>query len=68
MGMAEGRFGRDHIAGELGELVLGRVEGRRSPDEITVFKSLGMAVEDVMTADLVYRRAIESGVGSMQAL
>jgi alanine dehydrogenase len=68
MGISEGRFGPDHIAGELGEVVLGRVEGRRSRDEITIFKSLGMAVEDVMTADLVYRRAAEQGVGSLQVL
>ena len=68
MGMAERRFGPDHIAGELGELVLGRVNGRRSDDEITIFKSLGMAVEDVAAADLVYRRAIEQGVGSQQVL
>ena len=68
MGIAEGRFGPDHIAGELGELVLGRADGRRSDEEITIFKSLGMAVEDVVTADLVYRRAAEQGVGSLQLL
>ena len=56
IGMREQRFEDDHIAGELGELVLGRVEGRTSPDEITIFKSLGMAVEDVVTADLVFRQ------------
>jgi alanine dehydrogenase len=68
MGIAEGRFGTDHIAGELGELVLGRCVGRQSAEEITIFKSLGMAVEDVATADLVYRRALERGVGSQQVL
>jgi alanine dehydrogenase len=68
MGMAERRFGVEHLAGELGELVLGRVRGRRSGDEITIFKSLGMAVEDVAAADLVFRRAIEAGVGSRQVL
>jgi len=68
MGLAEERFTPDHIAGEVGELVLGRVPGRRSDDEVTVFKSLGMAVEDVATADLVYRRAVEQGVGSQQVL
>ena len=68
LGMSEQRFDANHIAGELGELVLGRVEGRRSTDEITIFKSLGMAVEDVATADLVYRRALENGVGSQQSL
>lgn len=68
MGMAEGRFGTDHVVGELGELVLGRVSGRRSTTEVTIFKSLGMAVEDVVAADLVYRRAVERGVGSRQVL
>jgi len=68
MGMAEGRFGPEHIAGELGALVLGRAAGRQSRDQITIFKSLGMAVEDVAAADLVYRRAVEQGVGSRQVL
>lgn len=68
LGISEGRFGPDRIAGELGELVLGRVAGRQSADQITIFKSLGMAVEDVATADLVYRRAVEGGVGSRQVL
>jgi ornithine cyclodeaminase len=68
MGIAEKRFGPDHLAGEIGELVLGRVRGRHSRDEITIFKSLGMAVEDVATADLAYRRAVEQGVGSQQVL
>jgi alanine dehydrogenase len=63
MGIREGRFDEGHIAGELGEVVLGRVEGRTAADQITVFKSLGMAVEDVVAADLVFRRAAESGAG-----
>ena len=63
-GIREGRFTAAHVAGELGEIVLGRVPGRRSPDEVTIFKSLGMAVEDVVAADLVYRRAIETGAGT----
>lgn len=64
MGMSEGRFAAEHVRGELGELVLGRVTGRSSDDQITVFKSLGMAVEDVVAADLVYRRAVETGAGT----
>ena len=64
MGIAEGRFTATHLAGELGELILGRVEGRTSDDQITIFKSLGMAVEDVVAADLVLRRAIETGTGT----
>lgn len=64
MGIKEGRFGEDHVAGELGDVVLGRVQGRIAADAITVFKSLGMAVEDVVTADLVFRRAVETGAGA----
>jgi ornithine cyclodeaminase/alanine dehydrogenase-like protein (mu-crystallin family) len=64
MNIAAGLFDASHVRGELGELILGRVEGRTSPGEITIFKSLGMAVEDVVAADLVYRRASETGAGT----
>ena len=64
MNIADGLFDKLHIRGEIGELVLGRIEGRKTPGDITVFKSLGMAVEDVVAADLVLRRAIESGAGT----
>jgi len=64
MNIAAGLFDASHIRGEIGELVLGRVEGRKSPQDITVFKSLGMAVEDVVAADLVLRRAVETGAGT----
>jgi ornithine cyclodeaminase len=61
--MKEGAIGESHIAGELGELVLGRVKGRQAPPDVTLFKSLGMAVEDVVTAALVAERAKERGIG-----
>ena len=64
MGMASGLFTATHICGELGEVVLGRAEGRRDDGDVTVFKSLGMAVEDVVAADLVLRRAVETGAGT----
>jgi ornithine cyclodeaminase/alanine dehydrogenase-like protein (mu-crystallin family) len=48
------------VIGELGEVLTGAARGRQSPDEITVFKSVGIAVEDVVTADLVYRRALQA--------
>jgi ornithine cyclodeaminase len=64
MGISEGRFTDSHIVGELGEIVLGRISGRTADADITVFKSLGMAVEDVVAADLVLRRAIETGSGA----
>jgi ornithine cyclodeaminase/alanine dehydrogenase-like protein (mu-crystallin family) len=64
MGIKERRFGERHIAGEIGDVVLGRVEGRSSDDQVTVFKSLGMAVEDVVSADVVFRKAVETGAGT----
>jgi alanine dehydrogenase len=62
LGMHEGRFGADHIVAEIGELVAGAT-ARCSDTEVTIFKSLGLAVEDVTAADLAYRRAVERGVG-----
>jgi alanine dehydrogenase len=63
MGIQEGRFGANHIVAELGEVVAGAA-GRRDDTEVTIFKSLGMAVEDVTAADLAYKRALESGLGT----
>lgn len=54
----EGAVGEDHIAGELGDLLLGRVAGRRSAEEITLFESLGLAVEDLAVARHVWRKAL----------
>ena len=62
-GIREGRFAESHVAAELGEVVQNPKLGRTSADEITIFKSLGMAVEDVAAANLAYRRAQESGKG-----
>ena len=63
MGIEEGLFTASHIVGELGELLDGRMEGRRSPRDVTIFKSLGLAVEDVVAADLAYRRAVAQETG-----
>jgi ornithine cyclodeaminase/alanine dehydrogenase-like protein (mu-crystallin family) len=67
LGMKEERFGAEHIVAELGELVNG-TEGRRTNAEVTIFKSLGLAVEDVTAADLAYRRAVERGIGQVLIL
>lgn len=56
-----GEVGEDHIAGELGEILVGRVPGRQSAGEITLFKSLGLAVEDLAAARAVWRRALTPG-------
>jgi ornithine cyclodeaminase/alanine dehydrogenase-like protein (mu-crystallin family) len=61
--IAEGAFDESHIAGELGEVASGAVTGRRSGGETTIFKSLGMAVEDVAAAQLAYTKAAERGLG-----
>jgi ornithine cyclodeaminase len=59
----EGAIDASHIAGELGDVFGGRTPGRRNADEITIFKSLGMAVEDVAAARLAFERASERGLG-----
>jgi ornithine cyclodeaminase/alanine dehydrogenase-like protein (mu-crystallin family) len=64
LGMRDGLFGEDHIAGEIGDVVLGHATGRETDDQVTIFKSLGMAVEDVAAADLACRRATERGIGA----
>jgi ornithine cyclodeaminase len=64
LGVREGRFTESHIVGEVGQVVLGRAPARTGASDVTIFKSLGMAVEDVVAADLVLRRAIEQGGGA----
>jgi ornithine cyclodeaminase/alanine dehydrogenase-like protein (mu-crystallin family) len=60
----EAGVGPDHIRAEIGELLIGSHRGRTSPDEITLFKSLGIAVEDLAAAELCVRRARERGIGT----
>lgn len=64
----EGVIGPDHVAGELAEVVTAAVPGRTTPQEITIFKSVGLALQDAVTAALVYRRAVEHGSGQEVAL
>ncbi len=59
----EGAITADHIAGELGEVIVGQVPGRTQPDEITLFKSEGLAIQDVSVATRVYQIAQERGIG-----
>lgn len=63
MPIAEGAIDAAHIAGELGEVLGGGVPGRLTPAEITIFKSLGMAVEDIAAAHLAYEKAAGRGLG-----
>jgi ornithine cyclodeaminase len=61
---SEGAIGPDHIRAELGELLTGSKRGRTSPDEITLFKSLGLAVEDLAAAAYLYKKAKELNAGT----
>jgi ornithine cyclodeaminase/alanine dehydrogenase len=58
-----GAITRRHIRAELGQVVTGARPGRTSPEEITLFKSVGFAPEDAATARLAYDRAVAAGVG-----
>src|SRR5689334_1154253 len=64
----EGAIGPETIRAELGELLVGAGEGRRSPEEITVFKSLGLAVEDLAAAEYVLARAEAEDAGTVVSL
>ncbi len=64
MARAEAAVDDAHIVGELGELLLGRIAGRRSAEEVTLFKSLGLAVEDVAAAVHVHAKAVAAGAGT----
>lgn len=55
---AAGLIGDDHIAGEIGEVLAGKVEGRRSADEITIYKSLGHVVQDLASAWALYSQEV----------
>jgi len=60
--IAAGRLKWQDIV-ELGDIVTGKIAGRRGPADITLFKSLGIALEDIAFAELIWRRATERGVG-----
>jgi ornithine cyclodeaminase/alanine dehydrogenase-like protein (mu-crystallin family) len=63
MARDEGLIDDDHILAEVGEVALGRVEGRTGRDDITLYKSLGLVVQDLASAYHVYRKAEEQDVG-----
>ncbi|HEX3145716.1 MAG TPA: ornithine cyclodeaminase family protein [Pyrinomonadaceae bacterium] len=65
---AEGAIGPENILAELGEVLIGKHPGRRSADEITIFKSLGLAMEDLAAADYCYRKATEQRRGTMVSI
>lgn len=62
--ISEGAVTKDHIYAELGDIILGRRLGRISDSEITLFKSVGLAIQDAATASRAFRLAVEKNVGS----
>lgn len=60
----EGAIGPEHIRGELGDVLTGGQPGRTSPAEITLFKSLGLGIEDLAAAEYVYKKAQEQNSGT----
>ena len=63
LALSEGAIWDGHIRAELGEVLAGSHPGRASREEITLFKSLGLAVEDLAAAVFLHRRATETGAG-----
>ncbi|GGG68276.1 2,3-diaminopropionate biosynthesis protein SbnB [Paenibacillus radicis (ex Gao et al. 2016)] len=61
----EGKFSREQLHAELGEILIGRKPGRESDDEIIVLNPMGMAVEDIASAAELYRRALSAGKGTV---
>ncbi|HVX41305.1 MAG TPA: ornithine cyclodeaminase family protein [Gemmatimonadaceae bacterium] len=61
--LQDGEIGPEHVVAEIGEVLIGRGVGRRSDDEITLFKSLGLAIEDLAAASYVLEQARARGIG-----
>jgi len=64
MPLQEGRITAEHILAELGDLIANRVAGRQTGDEITLFKSVGLAVQDLFAAARAVENARRSGIGT----
>lgn len=62
--MSEGKFKKEDIAGELGDLISGKVPGRAAPTDITIMKTVGFATLDIVIAYNIYKKAIAEGVGT----
>jgi alanine dehydrogenase len=63
LAIKEGAITQDHIYGEIGEILAGKKAGRTSPGEITLYKSVGIAIQDVAAAQMVFKKARQKKVG-----
>jgi ornithine cyclodeaminase/alanine dehydrogenase-like protein (mu-crystallin family) len=59
-----GDWGWDKVAGDLGDVIVGKVKGRTSREEITLFKSVGLAIQDMSAARTVFDEAVKRGIGT----
>ena len=64
LAIKEGAIAERHASVEIGEVLAGNKPGRTTPEEITLYKSVGIAVQDVAAAQLVYQKALEKKVGT----
>jgi ornithine cyclodeaminase len=64
MAVRDGAITEDAIRAEIGDILIGRARGRIAEDEITLFKSLGIAIEDLASAQFLYDKARATGAGS----
>jgi ornithine cyclodeaminase/alanine dehydrogenase-like protein (mu-crystallin family) len=64
LAIKEGAITESHASVEIGEVLAGKKPGRTTPQEITLYKSVGIAIQDVATAQLVYRKALEKKGGT----
>jgi ornithine cyclodeaminase/alanine dehydrogenase-like protein (mu-crystallin family) len=62
--LREGAISENHIRAEIGEILIGQAKGRTSESEITLFKSLGLAVEDLASAQFLFEKASREGGGT----
>jgi len=62
--LSSGQFLESDIAGTLPDLIAGKISGRTSPDQITIFDSTGLAIQDIALAPIAYARALEEGLGT----
>jgi N-[(2S)-2-amino-2-carboxyethyl]-L-glutamate dehydrogenase len=59
----EGRFSREHLHAELGQIIVGHRSGRESQEEIIILNPMGMAIEDMACAQSIYEKALTTGIG-----
>jgi len=63
-----GTFTFDDLYGQLGQIVAGKIDGRSTPEQITIFDSTGLAIQDIAVAKFVYEKALAAGIGERRTI